>query len=203
MNSNSTGQALKQDDLNPNKSRQPLKQEENIDSNLPRQVSQQAETIPLNPSRQPLEQENISPNMSSQSLKQESITPGSSHQNFIPSGPKEQDGLEPQGIFVYGTLMAEEFLSWVMTGSAENHTVIVSLRQPATLRSYRRVAVVHADYPALIPGNEFNQVEGFLVTPATRSQWKKLDDFEGESYRRQYVQVELTHCKNAVPAFVY
>ena len=99
--------------------------------------------------------------------------------------------------------MAEEFLSWVLTGSAENHKAVVSLRQPATLYCYRRVAVIHADYPALIPGNEFDKVEGFLIVPSTRSQWKKLDDFEGESYRRQYVQVELCHSKRSVPAFVY
>lgn len=108
-NPNPTRQALKQDNLNPKISRQPLKQEENINLNLPRQVSEQAETISPNSSRQPLEQENTNPNISSQPLKQESITSGSSHQNLIQTGLKEQDGLEPQGIFVYGTLMVKSF----------------------------------------------------------------------------------------------
>lgn len=184
-NVNPNTQALEPDRINPNISRQPLMQEENPRPDSPRPPSRQTD---------------INPHISSQPLKQESITPVPSHENANQSGQKT---LERHGIFVYGTLMAEEFLSWVLTGSAENHKTVVSLRQPATLRFHRCVAVSHADYPALIQGNESDQVEGFLVTPSTRSQWKKLDDFEGESYRRQCVQVESSDSKRTVPAFVY
>lgn len=99
---------------------------------------------------------------------------------------------EPQGIFVYGTLMAESLLSWLLTGSSQNHSAILSLRQPAILKNYRRVPVKHGDYPAVIKGSISDQVDGFLVIPESASQWKKMDDFEGEVYRRECVQVYLT-----------
>ena len=215
MDPDTTHEALKQEEnINPNPSRQPLQQEENLNPNISRQPLKQEENLNPNISRQPSKkEENISPNLSSYPFNQkENTTPIPSHQNVnqsehhkaaAPPPPQQQQQQEkkepePQGIFVYGTLMAEEFLSWVLTGSAENHKTISSLRQPATLRSYRRVAVVHADYPALIfTGSESDQVEGFLVMPSTRSQWKKLDDFEGESYRRQCVQVELSHSSSS------
>ena len=112
-------------------------------------------------------------------------------------------GLEPQGIFVYGTLMAAEFLSWLLTGSSENYEAIISLRQSATLMHYRRVAVNHGDYPALIPGDMSDKVDGFLIVPTSKSQWKKIDDFEGESYRRHCVHVHLSEEDRSVPAHVY
>ncbi len=112
-------------------------------------------------------------------------------------------GLEPQGIFVYGTLMAAEFLSWLLTGSSENYKAIISLRQSATLMHYRRVAVNHGDYPALIPGDMSDKVDGFLIVPTSKSQWKKIDDFEGESYRRHCVHVHLQEEDRTVPAHVY
>ena len=127
--------------------------------------------------------------------------------SIIPSSDAQSNdnsaGLEPQGIFVYGTLMAAEFLSWLLTGSSENHKAIISLRQPATLTHYRRVAVNHGDYPALIPGDMSDKVDGFLIVPASKSQWKKMDDFEGESYRRHCVQVHLPEEDRTVPAHVY
>ncbi|MCJ1345710.1 hypothetical protein MMC31_003919 [Peltigera leucophlebia] len=110
---------------------------------------------------------------------------------------------EPQGIFVYGTLMAEALLSWLLTGSCENLSAILSLRQPAILKTYRRVPVKHGDYPAVIKGNTSDHVDGFLVTPASASQWKKMDDFEGENYRRECVQVYLTESNTTVAADVY
>lgn len=96
---------------------------------------------------------------------------------------------KPQGIFVYGTLMAEALLSWLLTGSSENQSAILSLRQPVILKTYRRVPVKHGDYPAIIKGSTSDQVDGFLVIPASASQRKKMNDFEGKIYRRECVQV--------------
>lgn len=110
---------------------------------------------------------------------------------------------EPQGIFVYGTLMAEALLSWLLTGSSENQSAILSLRQPAILKTYRRVPVKHGDYPAIIKGSTSDQVDGFLVFPASAIQWKKMDDFEWEIYRRECVQVYLTQSNTTVAADVY
>lgn len=155
------------------------------------------ENVKANSTRHLVKQENINPNLSDQTLEQHTITPNPSYQNVQEQEP------QPQGIFVYGALMAEEFLSWLLTGSSENHKTIVSLRQPATLRCYRRVSVVHADYPALIRGSELDKVDGFFVLLSTKSQWKKMDDFEGESYCRQRVQIVLSNLNEAIPAFVY
>lgn len=110
---------------------------------------------------------------------------------------------EPQGIFVYGTLMAESLLSWLLTGSSQNHSAILSLRQPAILKNYRRVPVKHGDYPAVIKSSISDQVDGFLVIPTSASQWKKMDDFEGEIYRRECVEVYLTQSNTTVAANVY
>lgn len=134
--------------------------------------------------------------------QQENINANTIHRPIDQSKDQEPH-LKPQGIFVYGTLMAEEFLSWLLTGSSENHNTIISIRQPAILTHYRRVVVNHGDYPALIPGSESDKVEGFLIVPSSTSQWKKIDDFEGESYRRHCVHVHLPQVGKTVPAHVY
>src|SRR5436190_5499410 len=91
-----------------------------------------------------------------------------------------QDDSEPRGVFVYGSLMSEELLSWLLTGSSGNYKDILELRQPAILKHYRRVLLKNDDYPALIAGSTSDQVEGYLVIPTCSSQGTKLDDFEGE-----------------------
>lgn len=52
-----------------------------------------------------------------------------------------------------------------------------------------------SDYPALIQtdNNPSDKVNGYLVFPRSESEWKKIDDFEGEgeSYRRVLVNVEV------------
>lgn len=96
-----------------------------------------------------------------------------------------------QAIFVYGTLMAEEMLAWLLTGSSENSCEILALRQPAVLHNYRRVPVKHSDYLALIPGGPSDKVEGYLIFPRSESEWRKIDDFEGEIYKRHHVHVSL------------
>ena len=63
--------------------------------------------------------------------------------------------------------------------------------------------VKHGDYPAVIKGSPSDQVDGFLVIPTSASQWKKMDDFEGEIYRRECVQVHLTQSNTIVAANVY
>ena len=136
------------------------------------------------------------------------VSPSSHTQNVKLSLPpdtlaRSKDLVEPQGIFVHGTLIAEEFLSWLLTGSSENYKAIISPRQPAILTNYRRVALHGSDCPALITGTASDAVEGFLITPACKSQWKKMDDSEGENYRRHDVHVHLKQCNKVVPAHAY
>lgn len=99
--------------------------------------------------------------------------------------------------------MAESLLSWLLTGSFQDYPAILSLRQPAIFKIYRRMPVKHGDYPAVIKGSTSDQVDGFLVIPASTSHWKKMDDFEGEIYRRKSVQVYLTQSNTTVAANVY
>jgi gamma-glutamylcyclotransferase (GGCT)/AIG2-like uncharacterized protein YtfP len=98
-------------------------------------------------------------------------------------------------IFTYGTLMSTKLLSWVLTGDSSNYAQIEDQsavkRLPATLCGYRRVPVFHSDYPALIPAEPTDMVHGFLVFPSTESQWRKLDDFEGEIYERTLVRCHI------------
>lgn len=63
--------------------------------------------------------------------------------------------------------------------------------------------VKHGDCSAVIKGSVSDQVDGFLVIPALASQWKKMDDFEGEIYRRECVQVYLTQSDTTVAANLY
>ena len=99
--------------------------------------------------------------------------------------------------------MAPEFFSWHLTGSSANHQSIISLRRPASLTHYHRVAVNHGDCPTLIPSDASNKVDGFLIVPDSKSQWKKIDDLEGESYRHQCVRVYLPEGNRMVSAHVY
>lgn len=147
----------------------------------------------------------INTNISHPVLKrthEEKVDSSSSH-HPIDLNRDDESELEPHGIFVYGTLMAEEFLFWVLTGTFGNYNSIVSLRQHATLSHYRHVAVNHGDYPALISGDVSDKVEGFLINPSNKSQRKKMDDFEGENYSRQCVDVKLAQSGLTVRACVY
>ncbi|KAH7238164.1 hypothetical protein BKA59DRAFT_495070 [Fusarium tricinctum] len=89
----------------------------------------------------------------------------------------------PRPLFVYGTLRALPLLAWALTGDATNTTAIAALARPAIVHGYARYAVLYRDYPAAVkkedPGHE---IDGFLLVLETKSQRKKLDDFEGEAY---------------------
>jgi gamma-glutamylcyclotransferase (GGCT)/AIG2-like uncharacterized protein YtfP len=125
--------------------------------------------------------------------------------NLVPEAlsvsKNSQDKSEPRGIFVYGTLMAKELSSWILTGPSENCKII--LRQPAVLKHYRRVPLKNDDYPAVVAGTMSDQVEGLLISPISSGQWEKLDDFEGDEYRRDSVSVYLRDTGTLVAAQVY
>jgi hypothetical protein len=79
-----------------------------------------------------------------------------------------------------------------LTGDATNTTAIAALARPATVHGYARYAVLYRDYPAAVkkedPGRE---IDGFLLVLETKSQRKKLDDFEGEAYTPTPILVTL------------
>lgn len=97
----------------------------------------------------------------------------------------------PRPLFIYGTLCAKPLLAWAITGNSENIEQVSCLMKPARVFGYKRVAVHHYDYPAVIKDDE-SFVDGFILQPRTTSQRRKLDDFEGEAYRPVAVIAHLT-----------
>lgn len=96
----------------------------------------------------------------------------------------------PRPLFIYGTLCAMPLLAWALTGEASNATTITKLTRRARVHGYARYSLHNRDYPAVIKQNG-SSVDGYLVTLETASQRRKLDDFEGETYRVTPVLVEV------------
>ncbi|KAM0350413.1 hypothetical protein ACHAP4_009980 [Fusarium culmorum] len=87
----------------------------------------------------------------------------------------------PRPLFVYGTLRALPLLVWALTGDATKTSTVADLVRPAKVHGYARYSIHHYDYPAVIK-KDGHEVEGYVLLLKTKSQRKKLDDFEGEAY---------------------
>ena len=83
-------------------------------------------------------------------------------------------------------------LAWALTGDSRKTELVAPFVQPAQVKGYARFAVIHADYPAAIEHEEDSIVDGLLLLPQTKSQRRKLDDFEGEIYTVTPVTVTTT-----------
>ncbi|KIK34733.1 hypothetical protein CY34DRAFT_812721 [Suillus luteus UH-Slu-Lm8-n1] len=94
-------------------------------------------------------------------------------------------------IFVYGTLMAAPLLAWAIKGDSSKAGDVLSQRKPGTITGFERRRVHRRDYPALIRGKDTCIVDGYVVFPASLSEWKKLDNYEGSSYERTPVVVDM------------
>ncbi|KAF4453276.1 hypothetical protein F53441_4006 [Fusarium austroafricanum] len=88
---------------------------------------------------------------------------------------------QPRPLFVYGTVRALPLLAWTLTGDATKASTVEALVRPAKVYGYARYAVNHGDYPAVIKKDD-HEVDGYVLLLKTKSQRKKLDDFEGEIY---------------------
>ncbi|KAK1764339.1 hypothetical protein QBC33DRAFT_203470 [Phialemonium atrogriseum] len=99
--------------------------------------------------------------------------------------------LKTRPLFIYGTLRALPLLAWALTGDASNTAAVASLARPGKVYGYARFLVRGCDYPGVIQGDRCSSVDGLLLTFETSSQRKKLDDFEGETYRVAPVSVTL------------
>jgi gamma-glutamylcyclotransferase (GGCT)/AIG2-like uncharacterized protein YtfP len=107
-------------------------------------------------------------------------------------------------IFVYGTLMAAPLLAWALKGDSSKAGHVLSQRKPGTILGFERRRIHHCDYPALVRSNDTRAVDGYVIFPATLSEWKKLDDFEGDSYKRTPVVVHMVDgCKLDALAYVW
>ncbi|KAG2149095.1 AIG2-like family-domain-containing protein, partial [Suillus bovinus] len=94
-------------------------------------------------------------------------------------------------IFVYGTLMAAPLLAWAIKGDSSKAGDVLSQRKPGTITGFERRRVNRRDYPALIRSNGTRTVDGYVIFPASLSRWKKLDNYEGDSYARTPVVVDM------------
>ncbi|KAK4461794.1 hypothetical protein QBC42DRAFT_177730 [Cladorrhinum samala] len=91
-------------------------------------------------------------------------------------------------LFIYGTLLSPRLLSVVLTGTSANAQLVLPLLAPASVEGFARRALNHKDYPAAVP-SAGSRMHGYLLSPLTRSQRKKLDNFEGETYEPTSVTV--------------
>ena len=89
---------------------------------------------------------------------------------------------QPRPLFIYGTLCATKLLAWALTGDASNTGRVATLAHPARVSNYKRFAVKHCDYPAVVKCAGDSTVYGYLIQLETQSQRTKLDNFEGETY---------------------
>ena len=98
----------------------------------------------------------------------------------------------PRPLFVYGTLRAKPLLAWALMGDSSRVDDLDHMIRPAQVTKYTRLAVKHSDYPAVIRSSkEGDCVDRYLLQLDTRSQRKKLDDFEGETYAVESTTVNL------------
>ncbi|KAF4945348.1 hypothetical protein FSARC_14445 [Fusarium sarcochroum] len=93
-------------------------------------------------------------------------------------------------LFVYGALRAFPLLAWALTGDASKTHIVEPLARPAKVKGYARYALHNRDYPAVVK-HASQEVYGYLLSLNTTSQRKKLDDFEGETYKVTPVLVIL------------
>ncbi|KAF9478449.1 hypothetical protein BDN70DRAFT_906744 [Pholiota conissans] len=107
-------------------------------------------------------------------------------------------------LFLYGTLRAMPLLAWALTGDSRKIDVVEPLVKPAEVRGYARFSLHGKDYPALVKYADTSAVDGLLLYPQSKSERRKLDDFEGEAYVVTPVQVSVVGDKDwTVDADIY
>jgi gamma-glutamylcyclotransferase (GGCT)/AIG2-like uncharacterized protein YtfP len=86
-------------------------------------------------------------------------------------------------LFTYGSLMYPAVWRRVVRGEYRSATAI--------LIGFARRAVLHVDYPCLIPSSQDSPVNGVLYFDLSEPDFELLDRFEGNMYQRQRVNCHL------------
>lgn len=86
-------------------------------------------------------------------------------------------------LFAYGTLICSDIMKDVSGLDVRG--------EPAKLEDFRRGLVRGEVFPAILPAPG-HCVQGVVYQPITKSAWSRLDDFEGDIYERQAVNVRLS-----------
>lgn len=101
-------------------------------------------------------------------------------------------------LFVYGTLMVDDVMSAVLRRGVRD-----LVKRDAVLSDHCRYAVRGKSYPAVVP-RLGGRVEGIIVEGITSEDLRRLDEFEGDEYRRVTCFVTPRAPSPAlVEAFVY
>lgn len=87
-----------------------------------------------------------------------------------------------RNLFAYGTLMCDGIIAEVAGMHLSS--------SPGRLCGYRRLCVKNEHYPALVPDGA-GCVDGVVYLEIPREVWDRLDQFEGEMYSREVVEVRL------------
>jgi gamma-glutamylcyclotransferase (GGCT)/AIG2-like uncharacterized protein YtfP len=85
-------------------------------------------------------------------------------------------------LFTYGSLMCPEIM--------ERVAGLRAVSRPATLHHFQRSRLYHLDYPGIFALKDA-RVLGILYLDLPTPALQRLDDFEGDQYTRQVVDVEL------------
>ncbi|EIE26750.1 AIG2-like protein [Coccomyxa subellipsoidea C-169] len=77
-------------------------------------------------------------------------------------------------VFVYGTLMSEEVVAALIRRAPR--------QQPAKIRGYRRHRIKGFIFPAIVPAEESDEVNGLVLYGLNCEEMEVFDEFEGEEY---------------------
>ncbi|CAG8455097.1 21254_t:CDS:2 [Dentiscutata erythropus] len=106
--------------------------------------------------------------------------------------------------FLYGTLIFPEVIGRILSnGGKEKITVDLNSGAPAVLKGYKRYQVRGAWYPAIIKSNENDEAKGVFLKGLSYNDILKLDDFEGDQYKRMDVKVFVGDSLDPIPAQTY
>ena len=84
-------------------------------------------------------------------------------------------------VFTYGSLMFESVWKRVVQGDYPS--------SHASLDGYRRLSVINETYPALVPVPGTHSIQGVVYQGVSHDDIGRLDEFEGDYYRREEVEV--------------
>lgn len=107
--------------------------------------------------------------------------------------------------FVYGSLMSSSILFSIISpygseprGPSTARSLKVNQMARATLHKHKRLAVLWAEFPAIVrTNNPEDFVEGYLVSGLTEAQETNIDRFESGLYRDESVDVTMGWGENA------
>jgi gamma-glutamylcyclotransferase (GGCT)/AIG2-like uncharacterized protein YtfP len=137
--------------------------------------------------------------MSSQLTGTQDVNTSPGKQSLVASATQPSQLLP---LFIYGTLMSSTLLAGLLTGDERQTEKIEKRKKRATLQGYSRHRVLCADFPALIPGDPSDRVDGYLFYPESLEEMRLLHDFECDSYYREEVEVVGSEGQ-AILAYVY